>query len=153
MDRYYLINSGQWYPAPDDRRHELKWINMFSWKGLNVSATWIYATGKPYTRTLKNIDINTNSSLFTLDVPFSLYSKKNALRLTDYHRLDLAVSYDFRFANRFHPRMEISVFNVYNRNNVWRKSFWRNPEGFQGVFENDIYYLGITPSLAFSFNF
>lgn len=153
MDRYYLINAGEWYPSPDDRRHELKWINMLSWKGLNVSATWIYATGKPYTETLKNININTNNSLFTLDVPFTLYSKKNALRLTDYHRLDLAVSYDFKFANRFHPRMEISVFNVYNRNNMWRKSFWRNPEGFQGVFENDIYYMGITPSLAISFNF
>ena len=49
-------------------------------------------------------------------------SDKNGLRLPDYHRFDLSATYHF---NLFEgpSTLGISLFNIYNRSNVWYKEY------------------------------
>jgi ferric enterobactin receptor len=73
-------------------------------------------------------------------------SDKNSLRLPDYHRLDVAVSYNWS-GEKTECTLSLSVFNVYNRKNVWYKKFEINEDE---VTVTNVNYLGITPNLSFS---
>ena len=49
-------------------------------------------------------------------------SEKNAYRLPAYHRMDLGITKDFRFGG-VESQFVISVFNLYNRRNIWYRTY------------------------------
>jgi ferric enterobactin receptor len=143
---YFPVYSDKYFPASQDVTHEFKIVSMYKWKRWDFSATWIFATGRPYTAP------EGGYQLTLLDGTASNYitvGEKNSLRLPNYHRLDIAANYNF-----FNSRKKavgyigISIFNVYNRKNVWYKEY-KIAEGY--VVETNINYLGITPNLTLSF--
>jgi hypothetical protein len=69
--------------------------------------------------------------------------EKNSARLPDYHRLDLAVNYRFELGQSA-ARIGLSVFNVYDRSNVWYKEF----QALEGeLIETDVTLMGLTFNL------
>ncbi|MEM7654866.1 MAG: TonB-dependent receptor [Bacteroidota bacterium] len=133
------------FPANQDQTHELKLVANYKWKKWDFSATFVYATGRPYTAPtgfyeLDLLDGNTTS--------FFEVSEKNALRLPDYHRADLAATYHFQLG--FTPAsLGLSIFNVYNRANLWYKEY----EVIESqLIETDISLLNFTPSLFFTWS-
>ncbi|MFK7922321.1 MAG: hypothetical protein AB8H47_10220, partial [Bacteroidia bacterium] len=67
---------------------------------------------------------------------------KNSYRLPAYHRLDLSATLKFNMGS-LPASFGLSVFNVYNRQNVWYKEF----EVVDGdLLETDVTFLGITPN-------
>lgn len=139
------VYSPDYYPADQDATHEFKIVGMYKIKRWEFSATWIYATGRPYTApagayTVELLD-GTSQSYFTV-------TSKNSLRLPDYHRMDLSVNYRFHNSdgNDF-GYLGFSLFNVYNRTNVWYKQF-SITDG--QIVETNVNYLGITPNLTLS---
>lgn len=135
-----------YYPASQDVTHEFKVVSVYKWKHWDFSATWIYATGRPYTSPAGSYSITlldgTTEEYFTV-------TSKNSLRLPDYHRMDLAVNYHFYSdAGKDVGYIGLSVFNAYNRTNIWYKEF----EVSDGsIIERNVNYLGITPNLTLSF--
>lgn len=140
------IYGENYFPAIQDVTHEVKWVGMYKHKRWNFSATWIYATGRPYTApagayTITLLDGSTQEYFTT--------SSKNGLRLPDYHRLDLSVNYKL-----YSPSSEneigylgLSLFNAYNRTNTWYNQY----EIVEGeVIETQINYLGLTPNITLS---
>ncbi|HMQ48036.1 MAG TPA: carboxypeptidase-like regulatory domain-containing protein [Saprospiraceae bacterium] len=134
------------FPAAHDVTHELKIVGMYQVGKWSFGGTFIYATGKPYTAplgayTVALLDGNTTDHFAV--------SNKNALRLPDYHRLDLSVNRDF---DRFwggQASMGLSLFNLYGRQNTWYKEY----EVVDGVIlETDVNFLGFTPSLYFNWS-
>lgn len=129
--------------AAHDVTHEFKLVNLYKWRRWDFSAVWIYATGKPYTApegayTIELLDGTTRS--------FLNVSAKNAYRLPAYHRMDLAATYHFRMFNG-PASVNFSIFNMYNRKNVWYKQF----EVVDGqLITSDVNYLGFTPNVTFS---
>jgi ferric enterobactin receptor len=139
------IYSPTFYAANQDVPNEFKVVGIYKWRKFVFSTTWIYATGRPYTApsgayNLTLLDGSTQN-YFTV-------SSKNSLRLPDYHRLDMAITYMFKNdKGREFGSLGVSVFNVYNRKNTWYKEFQISG---QQIVETNIQYLGITPNLTLS---
>jgi ferric enterobactin receptor len=135
------------FPASQDITQELKVINLYSYRDWNFSAVWIYGTGKPYTAPLGAYQVILPDGT-TKD--FISIGQKNAFRLPDYHRLDISAQYNFVLGNMGTATIGLSVFNVYNRKNVWYKQF----SVIEGqLVETNVELLGITPNLFLSFKF
>ncbi|HXB41580.1 MAG TPA: TonB-dependent receptor [Bacteroidia bacterium] len=141
----FNVYSPNYYASDQDVPNEFKIIGIYKWKKFSFSATWIYASGRPYTApsgaySLTLLD-GTTQSYYTV-------SSKNSLRLPDYNRLDIAATYQFKNdQGREYGSIGFSIFNLYNRRNVWYKEFQIVDKQ---IVETNIQYLGITPNITLS---
>jgi hypothetical protein len=144
------VYSDSYYYANQDVTHEFKAVLLYKYKRWDFSATWVYATGRPYTApsgayTITLLDGSTQD--------FFTVTSKNGLRLPDYHRCDISVNYKLLHGVKGDKRRReigyvgFSVFNLYNRTNTWYKQY-SIEEG--EVIETDVNYLGITPNITLS---
>lgn len=134
------------FPAYQDVNHEFKAVGLYKNKRWNFSATWIFATGRPYTGPSGTysptlLDGSTQDYFTT--------TAKNGLRFPDYHRLDVSANYNIYSSKE---RNEIgyigfSIFNLYNRKNSWYNQY-QVVDG--GIVETQINYLGIMPNITLS---
>ncbi|MEL6675775.1 MAG: carboxypeptidase-like regulatory domain-containing protein [Bacteroidota bacterium] len=129
--------------ANQDQTHELKIVANYKWRAWDFAATFVYATGRPYTAPTGYYELElldgTTSSFFEI-------SDKNALRLPNYHRADLSATYQFDLGAA-PTKLGLSLFNLYNRQNVWYNEY----EVIEGeLLETQISLLGFTPSLFLS---
>ena len=76
---------------------------------VTLAATFVYATGAPYTAT-KGIYISGNNFLRE-------YGSYNGGRLPDMHHLDLSATYWFKRSKSKHSGINLSVYNVYAHTN------------------------------------
>lgn len=139
----YDVYGVNWFSASNDVTHEFKIVGMWSRKRWDLSATWVYATGKPYTAPKGGYQL---TLLDGTTEDFLTVTTKNGRRLPDYHRLDISATYNFfNAAGRKKGSLAFSVFNAYGRKNVW----YRNYEIVDGyVSETDVTYFGFTPNLT-----
>ena len=147
---HFNVYSDTYYPANQDVTHEFKAVLLYNWKRWDFSATWIYATGRPYTApsgayTITLLDGSTQD--------FYTVTDKNGLRLPDYHRADVSLNFKLLAGTSgSKKRREIgylgfSIFNLYNHTNVWYKTYSIE----QGsLIETNVNYTGITPNLTLS---
>ena len=136
------LNGGEPFPALHDQTHEVKVVNSLRlgarW---NIAATWTFATGKPYTSPESQYFI---TLLDGAEQSFIHVGEKNSERLPAYHRLDAALHYKFDVKT---SRVDVglSVFNLYNRENVWYKEFDLSESP---MVTTDVTFLGFTPNLS-----
>ncbi len=142
--------SDAYFPANQDVTHEFKIVGLYKHRRWDFSANWIYATGRPYTApsgayTITLLD-GTAKEFFTV-------TSKNSVRLPDYHRLDIAATYKLLMGwkgdkkRRELGNVSISLFNLYNRKNVWYKQYVIEDGE---IIETNVSYLGITPNITLS---
>jgi ferric enterobactin receptor len=141
----FPVYSAVSYSATQDVTHEFKLVSMYKWKQWDFSATWIFATGRPYTAPEGGYQLTlldgTTSDYITV-------GSKNSLRLPDYHRMDISANYNFNNSKGLNiGYIGVSVFNTYNRKNVWYKEY-SIVEG--NVIETNVNYMGITPNITLS---
>ena len=135
------------FPATHDQRHEVKLVNLYQMGDWHLSQTWIYASGKPYTEPI---------GLETVDRPFGgtldrvVAGPKNGGRLPAYHRLDVALNREFFIRNAMRGVFSLTLFNLYNRTNVWYKEFEVIEDE---IIENDIQLMGRTVNAAVTLKF
>lgn len=106
--RFKAIAMNDFFPAEDDRRHQLKWVNMLktgklSW-GLNV----IFVSGRRYTD-IENIGAQGNITETPPELRFT--------RLPAYQRIDMSATYDFKIS-KVSSSLSIALFNTFNNQNV-----------------------------------
>jgi ferric enterobactin receptor len=146
----FSIYTDGYFPANQDVNHEFKVVALYKYKRWDFSATWVYATGRPYTApsgayTITLLD-GTTKDYFTV-------TDKNGVRLPAYHRADVSVTYKLLKGSKGDKRRQeignigFSIFNIYNRTNVWYKQF--SIEDGQ-IIETNVNYLGFTPNLTLS---
>jgi ferric enterobactin receptor len=135
------------FPALHDQTHEFKIVNSYDWNDWTFSATWIYATGRPYT---EPIGVEEEKVLEgRRSIERVVLGEKNGARLPPYHRLDIAASYRFPLFGS-QSIIGASVFSLYGRKNVWHKEF----DVVKGeIFENNILYMGLTFNLFVTIQF
>jgi hypothetical protein len=139
------LNNGAPYPANQDRRHEIKLVGNYRLGKWNLAATWVFASGAPYTApesqyTIKLSDGTTRS--------YILVGDKNANRLPAYHRLDVSFSRKFN-GNWLDWDLGISLFNLYNHKNVWYREYTQetNP-----TIIREVTTLGFVPTATLQVN-
>lgn len=140
------INNGQYYPSYIDRPNTLnvqaRWAMSHNW---SFSTNFVYYTGVPATYPDGQYVYNGQP---TLD-----YSRRNADRIPDYHRLDVAFSKDTRFnkAQRRYSIWTLGIYNVYAHKNPYSVYFTRTNERIEA------YRLSVfgtlIPSVAYNFYF
>lgn len=134
------INSGLDFPASHDRRHEVNAVAKYQWGVWSLAATWVFASGSPYTAPESQyyIPLLDGTSQSYIHV-----SEKNANRLPDYHRLDISGSRKWE-SEHWETEVGLSVFNLYNHPNVWYRDY--NLETVP-ITITDVNMLGITPTI------
>lgn len=133
------------FSANQDQTHEVKIIGNYKRNKWTFGATFIYATGRPYTAPTGYYEV---PLLDGSTADFFEVSAKNGLRLPDYHRFDISATYDFNLGLS-KASMGLSIFNFYDRSNVWYKEY----EVIEGeLLETNVSLLDFTPSLFFSWS-
>lgn len=106
--------QGRTFPSRFDKPNDIAVVANYDFSDrLNVGGTFVFGSGTPYTPIRSIYFIN-----FT---PTTEYGNRNSARLPAYHRLDLSVSYRLNKDKDapFTSTLVFSVYNVYNRRNVF----------------------------------
>jgi hypothetical protein len=145
--RYHFpVYGNGYFPANQDVTHEFKTVCTYKpRRDLTLSATWIYATGKPFTEPIGAYTLSTPNGG---EMNCIVVGKKNNARYPAYHRLDLLAKYDLSFIRQVKSSLSVSLFNVYDRTNVWYKEYAYDKA--VGVTETNINLLGFTPNVTLS---
>ena len=133
-----------WHPAAHDRLHDLS--VMLSWqlpKGWSVGASFVHATGTPYTEASYGYMIGENL--------ICEYRPHNSSRLPDYNRLDLSADWRIPSRGRLTHCLGVSLYNaLWSRNVLFQYVAWSAKEGLnhkQSVMSSAI------PSLTYTISF
>ncbi len=140
------LNGGKEFPPKYDRRHDLSLVmNHTIGRGWNVNLNYVYGTGQAYTVPDSRYTVTQPSGQTT---SYIHVSEKNAYRLPAYHRMDLGITKDFLIGEKAAVQLVISVFNLYNRRNIWYRSF----DATEEIVEfQDVLLQPVLPSIGFKF--
>lgn len=104
------INRGRYFNAANDRRHQLKLINEYSFDQFTVGINYIFSSGRIFTDLSKliNIPIMDRGRINPRDFQS---------RLPNYHRFDLSFNYKLN-KYKYPITLGMGVFNILDRQNV-----------------------------------
>jgi hypothetical protein len=142
------VNNDQWYPANYDHRHNFSLVyNQALSKRLSVSANWVFRTGGHTT-------IPVGSYVFN-GTRFLYYSTRNGYTMPSYHRLDLSVTLQGKRneKRKWQGEWVFSVYNVYNRKNIFALYTRQDSLDFTDVKASMVYLVGILPTISYNFKF
>lgn len=110
----YAINHGNWYSAPYDKPHSLQVVGNYEFTHrYSMSFNLDYSTGRPVTVPIGHYYYENAHHL--------LYSDRNAYRIPDYFRLDLAMNIqpNHNLRQLTHFTCTFGVYNVTARKNAY----------------------------------
>lgn len=145
-NRFNGIFGNQYFPSPEDSRHQVKIFNIFNFQQFSLSLSYTGATGRPY------LDLSQlNNKVDRRNLDLTKYIKN----LPHYHRVDLGISYKFRILSQS-SKLTFSVFNIMDRTNVKYVQFVHqlpppsgSPVGQTTVLGSEITQLQRTYNLSF----
>ena len=154
--RFDEVNSGQWFPFTYDRRHDASIVILHrlsdQW---DLSATWVYGTGRALTLSESRFKtyIPSNFGGNTMDLQglnIEVPSTKNGYRTSPYHRGDISVT---KSKKREHTERSwiFSCYNVYNNLNPFFSLVDTDDNGNRVIREYGIF--PIIPSVAWRIDF
>jgi hypothetical protein len=151
--KFENINKGAAFPYKYDRRHTTNIVGIYKWrKNIELSGAFVFQSAAPFTVPTLAYEgsygpgYNGNSGQ---DVQY--YPKRNNIRIQSNHRLDLGISF-VKEKNNGHIRTwNISVYNAYNRRNL----FYYDIQKYTGnrVVVNGYSILPILPSVSYNLKF
>lgn len=150
-----VIREGekQTYSPHYDRRHNVNVLinyQMGQSRDFEVSVRWNYGSGFPYSPTASMVEMldfsnGINSDLISQNGTLTtIYGDLNSERLPNYHRLDISAKKRFDIGKRSILEINLSVTNVYNRNNLF---YWNR------ITSQRVDQLPIMPSLGITYTF
>jgi hypothetical protein len=140
------INQGEYYPARQDRTHDISIVGIFDLsQKWSFSASWVYNTGNAATFP---------SGKYSLDGQVvNYYTERNGYRMPAYHRLDLGATWLRKKTKRFESSWTFSVYNAYARQNPFMINFRKN---YEDPLRSEIVQLSlftIIPAVSYNFKF
>ncbi len=137
------INRGEWYNAPHDKPHDLKMVGNYKFTHrYSISVNLDYSTGRPVTIPISKYMYAGGYRLF--------YSDRNAYRIPDYFRLDIAMNIEpsHYLKQLTHMTVTFGVYNVTGRKNAYSIYYTTNGgtkiEGHMlSVFATQIPYINL----------
>lgn len=144
--RFEEINSGSWYPARQDRTHDVSVVaNLKAGKRLTLSATWVYYTGNA---------ITFPSGKYMMDGNIiNYYTSRNGYRMPAYHRLDLGATFLLKERRKYRSELNFGLFNAYGRKNAYSILFRTNEDNTTQTEAVKLYLFSVIPSVTWNFKF
>lgn len=139
------INNGSWYPAKQDRTHDISIVAIYELsKGWTLSATWVYNTGNAVTFPKGAYVIGDRLAF--------LYTDRNGNRMPAYHRLDLGATKQFKKKKKYESNLSFSLYNAYIHDNAYSITFRQNEQTKQiEAVQTTLFKL--VPSITYNFKF
>ena len=139
--KFAAINSGSWFPARQDRTHDIAIVGMYKlgskW---TFSFDWIYSTGNAVTFPVGKYVIDGHI--------VNLYTDRNAGRMPDYHRLDISFTRQGK-----HSSWNFSLYNAYGRRNAYAINFRQSESDSLKTEAVRIALFTFVPSITYNFSF
>lgn len=147
--QFPALNFGNEFPAKYDRRHDLSLIaNYEISERWNVSAVFVYATGNTLTVPVARYVYEGNL--------VNEYGARNGYRMPPYHRADISVTYYGKKRKRWQSSWNLSIYNVYSRQNpffIYFDSEGSIADGSFRVVAKQVSLFPILPSITYNFKF
>lgn len=161
--RFDEINSGDWFPARWDRRHDLSVVSSYKLNDrLEFGFVFVYGTGSAITLPVERYIYENR----VVDV----YGARNSFRMAPYHRADISATLypkkkplkkddegnEIPRRFNFSSNWNFSVYNLYNRMNPYFIYFGNDGNIQQGNLEIKAYQVSlfpILPSVTWNFKF
>jgi hypothetical protein len=118
------ISNDQWYSNKYDRPNNVSLVLMYNLnKRWEFAANFVYITGTP------NTFPNTRFEIQGYTQGYNTTGLRNNFRNTDYHRLDVSATYNFKKndTRRWQSSIVMSVYNAYARRNAFAIYFQAVP--------------------------
>lgn len=115
------------FPASNDQRHKLSLVNTWQYKNWNFSLNYQFKTGLPFTQATgigEEIEFDEDGEI---EETFSFieFGRPNALRLRDYSRLDIGISYRPTIkGTNLQAEFTFSIINLLNANNELSRDYF-----------------------------
>jgi outer membrane receptor for ferrienterochelin and colicin len=173
QQQFNELNLGKKFWARNDRRHDISLVLMYSpTKRINLSLSWVYATGNALTLPNDSYHIQTINDILTKHTNMQQggnngqewyyygenFGSKNEFRMEAFHHLDISVQFikPHKKNKKFESIFEISVYNLYNHKNPFIyvvKDRWdsKGDTKTRGLAKITIFPL--IPSFTYSFRF
>ncbi|WP_223648446.1 TonB-dependent receptor [Hymenobacter psoromatis] len=113
-----VVNGGAWYPSNYDKPHDVTLVGNYRFsRRLNAGVNFNYTTGRPITLPLAKYYIDQALRVY--------YSDRNAYRVPDYMRVDLAVNFEgnHKVKKLAHSSWTVGVYNLLGRKNPYSVYF------------------------------
>ncbi|HKK80802.1 MAG TPA: TonB-dependent receptor [Prolixibacteraceae bacterium] len=140
------INKNKWYPARQDRLHDVSMVAIYKLSPLwTLSANWVYNTGTAVTLPAGKYYIDGTIA--------NLYTGRNGYRMPDYHRLDIGATWLLSKSKRTRSELSFSVYNAYARKNPYSYIFGQDEDNPDKTKTTMIYLFSAIPSVSWNFKF
>lgn len=140
------INKGNWYPARQDRLHDISVVAMYQLnKKWNLSGNWVYYTGNAVTFPAGKYYVDGKIA--------NLYTERNGYRMPDYHRLDIGATWLLAERKYFRSELNFSVYNAYARKNPYSYIFREDADNPGQTKTSMVYLFSAIPSISWNFKF
>jgi hypothetical protein len=114
------VNNDSWYPANQDRTHNLSVVGMYKVnKKWTLSADFVYYTGNAVTWPSGKYEV--------LGQPAFIYTSRNGYRMPSYNRLDVGATLQGKKTKKFDSNWNFSIYNLYGRENPYSITFQQDP--------------------------
>jgi hypothetical protein len=142
--KFANINRGEWFYGNFDRRHTLNLTGNYKISpSVNVSANWVFNTGRPVTVPVATVQYQYNQFLLEFT-----YGNRNNFRMPNYHRLDVGINWDRRSKRNRTVTWSVGAYNAYNRINPYYIQA-RGITQKAGNFDYRLYSYGFVPIIPY----
>ena len=155
------INNGAWYPAKQDRTHDVSVVLMYALsERIKLSSTFVFYTGNAVTFPTGKYVVDGQT--------INLYSDRNGSRMPNYHRLDIGLTLEGKeyklITNpqtgvkekkdrKNHSSWNFSIYNVYARENAYSFTFREKEDNPSQTEIVQLSLFKIVPAITYNFNF
>lgn len=144
--KFNEINNGSYYPARQDRTHDISIVGMYELnKHWTFSATWVYNTGNAVTFPSGKYEIDGKTVM--------LYSERNANRMPSYHRLDVGATWIVKKTANTESSWNFSLYNAYGQENAYSITFQNNEKDPTKTDAIQTTLFRFVPSFSYNFKF
>jgi hypothetical protein len=140
------INNDQWYPARQDRTHEIAIVGSYQLNAKWVfSANWVFYTGDAVTFPAGKYRINDQTVFY--------YTERNGYRMPNYHRLDLGATWTLKQKKRWSSELVFGLYNAYGRENAYTITFRDSKDDPEKTEVVRYALFKFIPSVSYNFKF
>jgi len=140
------INKNKWYPARQDRTHDISIVGIYEINNKwTLSGAWIYYTGNAVTYPSGKYYLDGRQVVY--------YSERNGYRAPAYHRLDLSATCLLKKSNKFSSELAFGLYNAYGRENAYIIDFRTNDDDPTKSAAYQYSLFRFIPSISWNFKF
>jgi len=140
------VNAGNWYPSNYDKPHDATLVGNYRFnRRISASLNFNYSTGRPITLPLSQYYLNNVLRVF--------YSDRNAYRVPDYYRVDLAFNLEgnHKIKKLAHGSWTLAIYNLLGRRNPY-SIYFQAQQGQINGYQLSIFGQPI-PTVTYNFRF